>query len=114
MADFRTFDIFHVVVRPKLGAGHEGELITWLKEMGLLRTGMRCRSPACNSRWMNWTSARIVDKFYWICPACSIKHTIREGSFFVKLKCELKVIIQAIMGWCKQTPVELLAQDIGR
>ncbi|KAJ4437258.1 hypothetical protein ANN_17393, partial [Periplaneta americana] len=105
-------EYFHMVIRPMLNAGHEGELCEWLKEMGLLRRGLKCSNTNCKGGKMEWNKARVVDKYNWSCTACSKKVPIREGSFFMPLKCDLKVIIQAILSWCERTPVEVAANNL--
>lgn len=61
---------------------------------------------------MEWSKARVVDKYNWSCSACSKKVSIRDGSFFMPVKCELKVVIQAILSWCERTPVEVAANNL--
>lgn len=100
---------FDVVVRPMLQQGHEGELCGWLKEMSLIRTVSTCPYPECKGRSLAWNQARIVDKYSWSCPNCSRKQSIRENSFFIGVKCDLKTCLQLILGWCKMIPSELTA-----
>ncbi|XP_012174007.1 uncharacterized protein LOC100648772 isoform X1 [Bombus terrestris] len=100
---------FDVVVRPMLQQGHEGELCGWLKEMSLIRTVSTCPHPDCKGRSLAWNQARIVDKYSWSCPNCTRKQSIRENSFFVGVKCDLKMCLQLILGWCQMIPSELTA-----
>ena len=44
---------------------------------------------------MEWSKAQVVDKHNWSCTSCSKKVSICDGSFFMPMKCELKVVIQA-------------------
>jgi len=108
----RECEYFHMVIRPMLNAGHEGELCEWLKQMGLLRRGLKCSNTNCTGGKMEWSKARVVDKYNWSCTACSKKVSIRDGSFFMPVKCELKVVIQAILSWCERTPVEVAANNL--
>lgn len=89
--------------------GHEGELCTWLKEMGLMQRSLRCtngiKSPTCNIP-MKWTQARILDKYQWKCDECARKRPIRDNSFFHQSKCSLKSTIRIILGWCKEIEIE--------
>nr|CAD7397962.1 unnamed protein product [Timema cristinae] len=106
-------EYFHTVIRPMLQSGHEGELCEWMKQMGLLRRGVRCNNPECHGvGTMKWSKARIVDKYNWSCFDCPKKVSIRDGSFFVNIKCELKAAIQAIVGWCEQTPVDVTCKHL--
>ncbi|OAD56951.1 hypothetical protein WN48_02476 [Eufriesea mexicana] len=100
---------FDVVVRPMLQQGHEGELCGWLKEMSLIRTVSTCPYPECKGRSLAWNQARIVDKYSWSCPNCTRKQSIRENSFFFGVKCDLKMCLQLILGWCQMIPSELTA-----
>jgi hypothetical protein len=111
-AETRECEYFHMVIRPMLNAGHEGELCEWLKQMGLLRRGLKCSNTNCTGGKMEWSKARVVDKYNWSCTACSKKVSIRDGSFFMPVKCELKVVIQAILSWCERTPVEVAANNL--
>ncbi|KAF7380095.1 hypothetical protein HZH66_014450 [Vespula vulgaris] len=76
---------FDVVVRPMLQQGHEGELC---------------------GRSLVWNPARIVDKYNWTCPDCTKKQSIREKSFFLGIKCDLKLCLQLILGWCQKISYE--------
>ncbi|GLH03768.1 hypothetical protein R5R35_014145 [Gryllus longicercus] len=107
-------EYFHMVIRPMLTPGHEGELCEWMKEMGLLRRGWRCTNEDCKGArsYMVWNKARVVDKYNWACPNCSRKISIREGSFFVHIKCELKHIFQVILGWCEKVSSEITAKNL--
>lgn len=104
---------FDVVVRPMLQQGHEGELCGWLKEMSLIRTVSTCPHPECKGRSLAWNQARIVDKYSWSCPNCARKQSIRENSFFFGIKCDLKMCLQLILGWCQMIPSELTANYLG-
>lgn len=104
---------FDVVVRPMLQQGHEGELCGWLKEMSLIRTVSTCPHPECKGRSLAWNQARIVDKYSWSCPNCTRKQSIRENSFFFGIKCDLKMCLQLILGWCQMIPSELTANYLG-
>lgn len=99
---------YQYVIRPMLQRGHEGELCTWLKEMGLMQRSLRChntkKSPPCNLP-MKWTQARNMDKYQWKCKECSYKRPIRDDSFFNQSKCSLKATLRSILGWCKDIPV---------
>lgn len=89
--------------------GHEGELCTYLKEMGLILRSVRCHNssklPNCTST-MKWTQARIIDKYTWKCAECNNKCSIREDSFFKLTKCSLMSAIRIVLGWCKDVEPE--------
>lgn len=104
---------FDVVVRPVLQQGHEGELCSWLKEMSLIRTVANCSQEDCKGRSLSWNAARIVDKYSWLCPDCMRKQSIREKSFFFGIKCDLKMCLQLILGWCQRIPNETIAAFLG-
>lgn len=95
-----------------LQPGHEGELCTYLKEMGLIQRSVRCqgtdKAPNCSSP-MKWTQARIVDKYTWKCSECSRRCSIREDSFFKLTKCSLMATIRILLGWCKNIDPDELA-----
>ncbi|XP_011642183.1 uncharacterized protein LOC105430357 [Pogonomyrmex barbatus] len=101
--------LFDVVVRPMLQQGHEGELCSWLKEMSLIGTVCSCPHSDCNGRSLIWSPARIVDKYIWSCPDCTRRQSIREKSFFFGIKCDLKMCLQLILGWCQKIPCEVTA-----
>jgi len=105
--------LFDLVVRPMLQQGHEGELCGWLKEMSLIRTVSNCPHLDCKGRSLTWSPARIVDKYIWSCPDCMRKQSIREKSFFFGIKCDLKMCLQLILGWCQRVPSEIIASYLG-
>lgn len=96
-----------------LQQGHEGELCGWLKEMSLIRTVSNCPHSDCKGRSLAWHPARIVDKYNWSCPDCMRKQSIRENSFFFGIKCDLKMCLQLILGWCQRIPCEVTASYLG-
>ncbi|XP_048514099.1 uncharacterized protein LOC105683282 isoform X2 [Athalia rosae] len=100
---------FDLVVKPMLQQGHEGELCSWLKEMSLMRAVSNCPHPHCKGRIMIWNPARIIDKYNWGCPKCNRKVSIRVGSFFLAIKCDLKLCLQTILGWCQVIPEAVAA-----
>ncbi|XP_066587379.1 uncharacterized protein [Prorops nasuta] len=95
-----------------LQQGHEGELCSWLKEMSLIRTNSNCPHDDCTGRTLTWNPARIVDKYIWLCPGCSRKQPIRDGSFFFSIKCDLKMCLQSILGWCQSMPIDNTASAL--
>lgn len=105
--------LFDLGVRPMLQQGHEGELCSWLKEMSLIRTASNCPHSDCKGRSLVWSPARIVDKYIWSCPDCMRKQSIRETSFFFGIKCDLKMCLQLILGWCQKIPCEVTASHLG-
>ncbi|KAJ8880986.1 hypothetical protein PR048_017459 [Dryococelus australis] len=97
-----------------MSGGHEGELCEWLKQMGLLRRTAQCTNPDCKGRSpMSWRKARIVDKYNWACPDCTRKVSIRESSFFLSIKCELKAIIRCMLGWCERISIDVTSNQLG-
>ncbi|XP_066995816.1 uncharacterized protein [Anabrus simplex] len=102
---------FDVVIKPMLTPGHEGELIEWMKDMGLIKQAVRC--PCAGQRGkMVWSKARIVDKYTWVCRACSKKLSIRSESFFAGFKCDLKKVMLAILCWCNRVSGEVAAKQL--
>lgn len=104
---------FDKVVRPMLQQGHEGELCLWLREMSLLRTFTNCPQEDCNGRNLTWRPARIIDKYKWTCPCCKKVQPIRDHSFFMSIKCDLKMCLQIILAWCQAIPSDITANDLG-
>ncbi|XP_063220789.1 uncharacterized protein LOC134530114 [Bacillus rossius redtenbacheri] len=106
-------EYYQTVLRPMMSGGHEGELCEWLKQMGLLRRSAQCSNPDCKGRSpMCWRKARIVDKYNWACPDCTRKVSIREGSFFLSIKCEMKAIIRCMLGWCERTSIDVTSSQL--
>lgn len=104
---------FDVVVKPMLQQGHEGELCGWLREMSLLRTFVACPQEECSGRNLIWRPARVIDKYKWICADCKAVQSIRDNSFFITIKCELKICLQVILAWCQQELSEIAAANLG-
>ncbi|XP_034941779.1 uncharacterized protein [Chelonus insularis] len=103
---------FDVVVKPMFQHGHEGELCSWLKDTSLIRNVFSCPQPECEGKTLTWSGARIVDKYNWICPNCHKKQSIRDGSFFFGIKCDLKICLQLILAWCQNIPLDLAAINL--
>lgn len=96
-----------------LTAGHEGELLNWLKTMGILECSRKCNNTdngtSCQGA-MTWVHARIVDNYQWKCTICTKKSRIRENSIFDKIRCRFNDAIRIFAGWSKGTDVETLAK----
>lgn len=104
---------FDLVVKPMLQKGHEGELCSWLKDSSLLCASMSCDAAKCNGRTMVWSPARIIDKYNWMCSDCNSKKSIRENSFFLKIKCNFKICLQVILAWCQGAYMENVVNCLG-
>ncbi|KAF5279190.1 hypothetical protein FQR65_LT03437 [Abscondita terminalis] len=107
---------FKSVIKPMLAIGHEGELIVWLKNIGLLQHSQRCNNIIndipCQGV-MNWVPAKIIDQYRWKCKNCTNKRNIREKSVFQDVKCKFKDIIRLLAGWSKGTDIESLTKLLG-
>ncbi|XP_058791625.1 uncharacterized protein LOC131664495 [Phymastichus coffea] len=104
---------FDMIVKPMFQAGHEGELCSWLREAGLMRSSMNCRTETCNNRSMTWAPARSVDKYCWNCTECKKRETVRDSSFFMQIKCDLKLCMQIIVAWCQSHPCDVVESYLG-
>lgn len=100
-----------------LAPGHEKELISWLKEIGLLPQSQKCKNADtnefCNAP-MRWTPARIVDSYQWKCLSCSQKRTIRDDSVFHNVRCKFKDAIRVMLGWCKENDEDMMANMLSK
>ncbi|XP_063972769.1 uncharacterized protein LOC135160294 isoform X2 [Diachasmimorpha longicaudata] len=103
---------FDVVLKPMFQQGHEGELLSWLKETSLIRSSFNCPQPECQARSMTWVGARLRDRYNWVCPNCSKKQTIREGCFFNGVKTDFKSALMLVLAWCQDVPYEIAAQHL--
>ncbi|XP_011308880.1 uncharacterized protein [Fopius arisanus] len=103
---------FDLVLKPMFQQGHEGELLSWLKETSLIRSSVSCSQPECQGRNMGFVAARLRDRYNWVCPSCSKKQTIREGCFFNGVKTDFKSALMLILAWCQDVPSDLAAQQL--
>ncbi|CAD6235091.1 GSCOCG00007801001-RA-CDS [Cotesia congregata] len=103
--------LFDLVVRPMFQQGHEGELCSWLKEFSLIRTTLGCQQPECQGKILAWNTARVIDRYTWVCPTCSKKQSIREGSFFMGVKGDFRTCLQLILAWCQDIPSDIAANN---
>lgn len=100
-------DYFQMTIKPLLEEGKDGELIDWLKDIGLLQRAQKCVNPDClGLKPMEWKRARIVDKFHWSCPMCKKKASIRTNSPLADFHCSFKVILDTITAWCDGISLE--------
>lgn len=107
---------FEHVIRPMLKIGHEGELINWLKVMGLIPQYQKCKNADTNENCrkpLTWYSSRTVDKYQWKCLNCSRKYSIRENSVFNDVRCNIKDSLRLILGWCKGRDVDTMINVLG-
>lgn len=108
---------YQQVIRPMLAPGHEKELISWLKEIGLLPQSQKCKNADvnefCNAP-MRWTPARIIDSYQWKCLSCLQKRTIRDDSVFHNIKCKFKDAIRVMLGWCKENDEDMMANMLSK
>jgi hypothetical protein len=96
-----------------LQPGHEGELCGWLRELSLIRSNMNCPTEGCNGKNLTWSPARSIDKYSWYCVECKKRQTLRDSSFFLQIKCDLKLCMQIIVAWCQSIPSEVVVSYLG-
>lgn len=103
----KSSDYFQMTIKPLLEEGKDGELIEWLKDIGLLRRSQKCSNPECQgTKPMEWKRARIVDKYHWSCPLCKKKVSIRMDSPLADFHCSFKIILDTIIAWCDGVSLE--------
>nr|CAH7742726.1 unnamed protein product [Callosobruchus chinensis] len=103
------------VIKPMLTAGHENELVYWLKELGLIKNEFFCpkaQTGAC-MKMMSWTQARGNDMYQWKCSRCDEKRSIREDSIFLNVKCSFKNAIRILLAWSKGNDIDSMALMLG-
>lgn len=100
-------DYYLNVIWPLLERGQEVELYEWLKSQCLLRRYGKCPAKFCGTE-MVWMKARVRDKFNWKCPisGCIGRLPIRHGSFFNNIHCEIKKVLEIVLGWCERQSIE--------
>lgn len=105
--------LFDLSVKQMLQQGHEGELCTWLRDMNLIRSSMNCPNETCKGKNLIWSPSRTIDRYCWLCMECKKRQNVRDSSFFVQIKCDLKFCMQIIVAWCQAIPVEAVATYLG-
>ena len=55
--------------------------------------------------------ADVSDGMSWYCPQCYTRKSIREGSFFSKLKLSLQKWLLLLHYWVRETPVTQAMED---
>lgn len=103
-----------MIIKQMLQTGHEGELCGWLRAAGLIKSSMNCPTETCHHRSLNWAPSRCVDKYCWSCTECKKRQSVRDGSFFSPIKCDLKLCMQIIVAWCQFTPCEVVVSYLGK
>lgn len=106
--------LYDLIVKQMIQQGHEGELCSWLKESNLIRSNMNCPNENCNGKNLSWTTARTVDKYSWVCFECKKRQTLRDGSFFLQIKCDLKLCMQLILAWCQSISSEVVITHLSK
>lgn len=104
--------LYDLIVKQMIQQGHEGELCSWLKESNLIRSNMNCPTEGCNGKSLQWSPARSIDKYCWYCADCKKRQNLREGSFFLQIKCDLKLCMQLIVAWCQSIPSEVVINHL--
>ncbi len=109
-----TLSVFQETVLPILN-GSEEEVISWCKNMKLIRSEMIC--TRCNNM-MNWIKhSRCIDKYAWKCnyKACvqyQSRTSIRSGSFFARSKLSLKSWIHVFYLWSSKISEETARNQV--
>jgi hypothetical protein len=92
------------------------ETINFLKMKGLLKTIMHCKH--CNNP-MNWTRSRsTIDGFRWKCMVKTCRKykttlSIRTGSCFDDVRCDIRRILFGIYLWSEETSEKQALQFTG-
>lgn len=108
---------FEQVIRPMLAPGQEGELIIWLKNIGLIPQNQRCRNALKNNSCnipMSWIPASSPDVYQWQCLGCMEKRKIRDDSIFHNVKCKFKDAMRLLLGWSKGNSHEMMADILSK
>ncbi|XP_045445688.1 uncharacterized protein LOC123653746 [Melitaea cinxia] len=87
----------------------ESQLIEKLQSLGLIPEKVTCpeNKPDCK---VSLKSARVVDRFQWLCKGCGKRLPIRTGTFFFRLQCSILQALQIIFAWCEDADVYTAAQ----
>lgn len=99
-----------------LKPGHEGELVCWLKTIGLIPQYIKCKNAEMNENCKKplcWYTSKSMDNYQWKCLNCQRKYSIRENSLFHDIKCNFKDAIRVFLGWCKEKDTETLMKILG-
>lgn len=107
---------YQQVIRPMFMAGHENELVYWLRSLGFIPNVQTCKNSKSDEicdKVMNWTPARTQDLYQWKCNECKCKRNIRDDSVFAEFKCTFKNVIRIWLGWTKGIDVESMAELLG-
>lgn len=103
---------FYLANIHKKGPGSELLLVEWLQHLGLIPGTMSCPTKA-NSCKMNCRRARVVDRVQWQCESCSNRLSIRTNTFFKKISCSLRQILQMVLAWCEDADCQVASQYFG-
>ncbi|XP_003428052.1 uncharacterized protein LOC100680094 isoform X1 [Nasonia vitripennis] len=104
--------LYDLIVKQMIQQGHEGELCSWLKESNLIRSNMNCPTEGCNGKSLQWSPARSIDKYSWVCFDCKKRQNLRDSSFFLQIKCDLKICMQLIVAWCQSIPSDVVINHL--
>lgn len=99
-----------------LKPGHEGELVCWLKTIGLIPEYLKCKNAEMNENCkkpLSWYTSKSMDNYQWKCLNCQQTYSIRENSLFHDIKCNFKDAIRVFLGWCKEKDTETLMKILG-
>ena len=66
----------------------------FLRSQGILRNGKLCNQ--CDLWMKHVTCSEAGDGYFWGCPNCKRKASVREGSFFEKQRLNLSVLLKIL------------------
>ena len=84
-------------------AGSLGDAIDFLKQRKLLASKVTCTHCQKDKTWTKDETKG--DGFFWRCPTCRKKTSIRHGSFFSKSKLTLPTCVELLFCWAANVPV---------
>lgn len=104
---------FEQIIKPLLAPGQDAQLVSWLRNVGLLPQTRTCKNSSknvcCNNSSMQLIPTSTADFYQWICPNCLEKKKIREDTIFHNIKCKFNDAVRLFWEWSQGNDHEMMA-----
>ena len=89
------FDLYNILGEPIA-------VLKWLSKRRLIKNNLYCKTYRLPFGLNAYKSA--ADGYRWFCKNCKERQSVREGSFFSKIRLPLKQLLLYIYSWSRNVP----------
>ena len=95
---------------PVINSEDKRRCLEWLCQRRLIKNSLACE--ICEHQCTLTRCQKGIDGYRWKCSTCNFMASVRSGSFFIKSKLSLTVLVLLIYYWAKQSPQKEVRKEL--